>query len=639
MDLTMKNRILTYAITLCCSAAAALFETTAAAQAACGSTAAGSCYTANTTPGCNNPTCCASVCLADPFCCNTRWDEFCAARAESTCRSGATCADAKVLSSSFIESYDFNTANGAIGGSSSCGDNDARATWRRWISTCSGRVTVSVCTEFAEGQVVLTVFDACNGQELACGSNEAGDNCFYGPLGTVSVSFGSAIGQDYLIRISTEGATNDSAGTLSISCASCGPGAPSCYVAHSTPGCNDLSCCTSVCAPDPFCCGTMWDSLCVNRAESICRSGETCPDAIAINPAFPSSYQYDTTVGAVGGGSSCGNDDDRATWRRWTSTCTGLVTVSTCTEFAEGQVVLAVFEGCDTNEIACGSNEEGLDCNLGPFGTSRVQFPAIEGRTYLIRISTEGASNDSAGSIAIECQTVCGTGESCYVAHSTPGCNDANCCASVCAADPYCCTNQWDGLCAARAESTCRSGATCADAPLLSASFPTSLDFNTSSGTVGGTSSCGSNDDRAVWRRYYATCTGLATIGTCTEFAEGQVVLSVFSSCGSAELACAANEEGDNCFYGPNGTVEVRFPVTLGQYYLVRISTEGAANDSAGTLYMSCARLGDLNSDGVVNAADLSILLGGWASGGPTDLNGDGTTNAADLSILLGAWG
>ncbi len=46
----------------------------------------------------------------------------------------------------------------------------------------------------------------------------------------------------------------------------------------------------------------------------------------------------------------------------------------------------------------------------------------------------------------------------------------------------------------------------------------------------------------------------------------------------------------------------------------------------------------DLNCDGSVNAADLSILLGAWGTSGPGDLTGDGAVNAADLSILLGAW-
>ncbi len=46
----------------------------------------------------------------------------------------------------------------------------------------------------------------------------------------------------------------------------------------------------------------------------------------------------------------------------------------------------------------------------------------------------------------------------------------------------------------------------------------------------------------------------------------------------------------------------------------------------------------DLNGDGVVNGADLGILLGAWGTAGG-DINGDGTTNGADLGLLLGAWG
>ncbi len=51
--------------------------------------------------------------------------------------------------------------------------------------------------------------------------------------------------------------------------------------------------------------------------------------------------------------------------------------------------------------------------------------------------------------------------------------------------------------------------------------------------------------------------------------------------------------------------------------------------------------IGDLNVDGVVNGADLAILLGAWGActGCPADLNTDGLVNGADLAILLGAWG
>jgi hypothetical protein len=50
--------------------------------------------------------------------------------------------------------------------------------------------------------------------------------------------------------------------------------------------------------------------------------------------------------------------------------------------------------------------------------------------------------------------------------------------------------------------------------------------------------------------------------------------------------------------------------------------------------------IGDLNGDGTVNGADLTILLAAWGDGGgPADLNGDGTVNGADLTVLLANWG
>lgn len=61
---------------------------------------------------------------------------------------------------------------------------------------------------------------------------------------------------------------------------------------------------------------------------------------------------------------------------------------------------------------------------------------------------------------------------------------------------------------------------------------------------------------------------------------------------------------------------------------------------------LSCARLtmadcgctADLNGNGVVEAADIALLLGAWATASG-DINGDGVTNAPDLALLLGSWG
>ncbi len=49
--------------------------------------------------------------------------------------------------------------------------------------------------------------------------------------------------------------------------------------------------------------------------------------------------------------------------------------------------------------------------------------------------------------------------------------------------------------------------------------------------------------------------------------------------------------------------------------------------------------LGDLNEDGKVAGADISILLTLWGGHGCGDLNADGSINAADIAVLIAHWG
>ena len=46
----------------------------------------------------------------------------------------------------------------------------------------------------------------------------------------------------------------------------------------------------------------------------------------------------------------------------------------------------------------------------------------------------------------------------------------------------------------------------------------------------------------------------------------------------------------------------------------------------------------DLNADGIVDGADVGILLGAWGTSGPGDLNEDGMVNGADLGLMLASW-
>ncbi|MEK7730744.1 MAG: hypothetical protein AAB363_02695, partial [Planctomycetota bacterium] len=50
----------------------------------------------------------------------------------------------------------------------------------------------------------------------------------------------------------------------------CGRGAGDCHTLHATPGCDSEACCAAICADDPFCCDTEWDQVCVDLAATAC---------------------------------------------------------------------------------------------------------------------------------------------------------------------------------------------------------------------------------------------------------------------------------------------------------------------------------------------------------------------------------
>jgi hypothetical protein len=63
-----------------------------------------------------------------------------------------------------------------------------------------------------------------------------------------------------------------------------------------------------------------------------------------------------------------------------------------------------------------------------------------------------------------------------------------------------------------------------------------------------------------------------------------------------------------------------------------------ADDDGDGVPDACDAVFGDLNGDGIVNGADIGLLLGAWGTSGPGDLNGDGQVDGADIGLMLGAW-
>jgi hypothetical protein len=77
---------------------------------------------------------------------------------------------------------------------------------------------------------------------------------------------------------------------------------------------------------------------------------------------------------------------------------------------------------------------------------------------------------------------------------------------------------------------------------------------------------------------------------------------------------------------------------------------DGILDDADGNWVPDCCEAGtpcdpcpgDVNFDGQVNGADISVLLGFWGLNGKpvaADINTDGSVDGADLAQLLGSWG
>jgi hypothetical protein len=61
-----------------------------------------------------------------------------------------------------------------------------------------------------------------------------------------------------------------------------------------------------------------------------------------------------------------------------------------------------------------------------------------------------------AGETCSNCQQDCGpcgdTNHNCCIQKTVPGCNNSTIQQCVCAADPYCCSTAWDGICVGEVE-------------------------------------------------------------------------------------------------------------------------------------------------------------------------------------------
>ncbi len=211
---------------------------------------------------------------------------------------------------------------GATGAAGSCGYDDANDVWHSFTPTSTGAFSISLCGSAFD--TTLAVYDGCGGTQLVCNDD------FCSSQSQVSVSLTG--GHTYFIRIAGYGG---------------GTGSYTLTVSEITPPSND-----------------------------------DCQNSI---PVTASGTYYGSTVYATGNfGSLCSLHDSADVWHAFTPSSTGLATMSLRNSTFD--TTLAVFDGCDGNEIACND-----DISWPGIEQSEMTMAVIEARTYFIRIAGYGA--------------------------------------------------------------------------------------------------------------------------------------------------------------------------------------------------------------------------------------------------------
>ncbi|MFM7133342.1 MAG: hypothetical protein ACKO0W_03395, partial [Planctomycetota bacterium] len=115
-----------------------------------------------------------------------------------------------------------------------------------------------------------------------------------------------------------------------------------------------------------------------------------------------------------------------------------------------------------TAEQQVASSHEGVAC-----AEKQLPAPASPHFGMQAAAATElcaGCGNPSAGS--------------CLVAHPSPYCADLACCQQLCSSDEFCCSTQWDSLCAQAALVICSPCGGNSDSCLVAQKTPGCADFN-----------------------------------------------------------------------------------------------------------------------------------------------------------------
>ncbi|MEM7228838.1 MAG: hypothetical protein AAF432_08490 [Planctomycetota bacterium] len=399
----------------------------------CGEPGTGDCFSGNGTPGCEDSVCCDMVCTADPFCCETSWDQLCADAAIEDCVLPGTACCLSDLSCLEVTNADDCEKQGgtlaAIGQPCSpnlcvCGDPDAGSCF---FDTGSAGCREGSCCE----SVCLIDPFCCDHEWNATCADLAITTCGF-------VSTACCLADQTCIEVDVPSTCQSMGGVLGVTGDACtetdcicgNPASGSCFAPNGTPGCDDGSCCDAVCDLDPFCCSDPWDQDCANLAVSTC---EDAPSACCL-PDLSCTLASKIGCMAMGG-----------EYQGENTPCANVQCVCSTNNLN------ACFEENATGGCLNASCCQQV-CAIEPFCCDTVWDAMCAGiamKTCMIPGS-------------------CGVGiaGSCFISNGSSGCDDADCCATVCEMDNFCCNTNWDTLCAETASMFCGPvGACCLPSP------------------------------------------------------------------------------------------------------------------------------------------------------------------------------
>lgn len=530
---------------------------------------------------------------------------------------------------------------------SSCQTSDYDV-WFSYESTCDGAVTVDALGSH-QYDTLLAVYDACSGNEIACGDDAKGTL-------HAKVSFATVIGQTYHIRLASVSEAGDY--VLNIAC---------------------------LAAPD----------------NESCATAKTVNDGLSTGNNLLASTADDAEA-------SCQSDSNGDLWFQYTSSCTGMVTINTAGS-AQDDTVLSVYDGCGGNEFACGDDAHGSFHASVTFGTVMNQTvlirlasvgtlgefslgiecaaaPTNETCTSALLVSDGAPAIVGANLLAsaiddqeAECQEFSdGDIWFQYVASCTGvatidtfGSGQSDTVLSVysaCGSSAIACNDDSDSSLQSRVNFGVSAGNsyfvrlaspaepgnyivnvsclgvpvndTCISATIIEAGEPAATGNNVLAAIANDAeASCAFSSYGDVWFKFVAECSNSVQIDTMGS-TQSDTILSVVGACGGTEIAC--NDDA-------NGLLSsLAFDADKGQTYWIRVASIGQPGEFVLNIEPSstCLAFGDVNNDGTVNLDDILCELAAFAgnyacAGGLMNADifpcygGNGVINLDDIMAVL----